>query len=117
MKLCCPGTVHRKCHGKRWSHLAVGGVHGSLTFEVPVSLLETLLWCALAKDFRVIQPNPGCDVYLFNLNNKILAFPYDDRGMDVVGSNRELLFALYEKHQRYLLESDHPEISAMFSAS
>lgn len=31
MKRCCRGTVHRKCHGKRWPHLAVGGVHGSLT--------------------------------------------------------------------------------------
>ncbi|MFG0543152.1 hypothetical protein ACF8EA_23725, partial [Pseudomonas sp. YQ_5] len=22
-----------QCHGKRWPHLAVGGVHGSVTFE------------------------------------------------------------------------------------
>ncbi|MFJ4051472.1 helix-turn-helix domain-containing protein, partial [Pseudomonas hunanensis] len=33
MKRCCRGTVHRKCHGKRWPHLAVGGVHGSLTLD------------------------------------------------------------------------------------
>jgi hypothetical protein len=87
-----------------------------LAFEIPVSLLETLLWCALAKDFRVIQPNPGCDVYLFNLNKKVLAFPYDDRGMDVVGTNRELLSVLYEKHQRYLLDYDHRAISDTFSS-
>lgn len=36
-KHCCRGTVHRKRHSKRWPHLAVGGVHGSLT---KVYLLE-----------------------------------------------------------------------------
>ncbi len=64
----------------------------------------------------MIQPNPSCDVYLFNRNNNVLAFPYDDRGMDVVGSNRELLFALYEKHQLSLLACDHSEMSTRFCA-
>jgi hypothetical protein len=60
-----------------------------LAFEAPVSLLETLLWCALAKDFQAIRPRPPCDFYLFNLKKSILVFPYDDRGMDVVGPNRD----------------------------
>jgi len=28
-KRCCRGTAHRKCHGKRETHLAVGVLHGS----------------------------------------------------------------------------------------
>ena len=79
-----------------------------LAFKAPVSLLESFLWCALAKDFRAIQPNPGCDFYLFNMQKKVLAFPYDDRGMDVVGPNKEMLSALYEGHRPDVLKYDQP---------
>jgi len=87
-----------------------------LSFEVPASLLETLLWCALAKDFHMIQPNPGCDVYLFNLQKKVVVFPYDDRGMDVVGPNRELLAVLYKRHQSYLLDYDRHAMEISFNS-
>ncbi len=77
-----------------------------LAFEAPVNRLPNLLWCALASDFGSIEPRPSCNVYLFNLEKNLLAFPYDDRGMDVVGPNRELLAMLYRKHGAYLLDHD-----------
>lgn len=85
-----------------------------LAFEAPVSLVPAFLWCALAKDFGEIQPNPGCDVYLFNMKKGIMALPYDDRGMDVVGPNKEVLSMLYTKHRKYLLDYDRAAMDATF---
>ncbi|WDU64802.1 DUF3885 domain-containing protein [Pseudomonas poae] len=87
----------------------------NLAFEAPVALLETCLWCALASDFHAIKPSPWCDFYLFNLDKSILVLPYDDRGMDVVGPNKELLSALYRAHQAYLLDYDRPIMDHTFS--
>jgi hypothetical protein len=79
-----------------------------------VHLLPNLLWCALASDFGSIKPNPGCSYYLFNLQEGLLAFPYDDRGMDVVGPNRDLLTMLYRKYGTYLLDYDRPAMQRSF---
>lgn len=87
----------------------------NVAFEAPVSLLENFLWCALATDFQTIQPNPNCAVYLFNLRSGAVVFPYDDRGMDVVGPNSELLFGLYKKYSSYLLDYDRPAMDDTFT--
>ena len=42
-------------------------------------------------------------------------FPYDDRGMDVVGPNFQLLLALYQKHHSYLLQYDIEAMDATFA--
>lgn len=36
----------------------------SCAFEVPVTKLQNLLWCAVAADFSSVRPNPHCRVYL-----------------------------------------------------
>jgi hypothetical protein len=92
---------------EHWVHIA---------FKAPVSLLETLLWCALAKDFGVITPALHCAVYLFNLKARVMVLPYDDRGMDVVGPNKALLGALYRRHNAWLLDHDRPAMDAVFTA-
>lgn len=88
-----------------------------LAFEVPKEQLQNLLWCALATGFGSIRPNPDCMVYLFNLQKRIMVYPYDDRGMDVVGPNQDYLATLYRAFGRYLLEYDRPLMEASFSAS
>jgi len=89
----------------------------NLAFETPARLLQALLWCALAADFEAIAPNPRCAVYLFNLKAGVMVFPYDDRGMDVVGPNKALLSRLYHRHQTYLLDYDRPAMDADFAGS
>ncbi|WP_236181802.1 DUF3885 domain-containing protein [Pseudomonas sputi] len=89
----------------------------NLAFETPARLLQALLWCALAADFGAIAPNPRCAVYLFNLKAGVMVFPYDDRGMDVVGPNKALLSRLYHRHQTYLLDYDRPAMDADFAGS
>jgi len=87
-----------------WVHLA---------FEAPAAWLESLLWCALAKDLG-IHPQIQSGIYLFNLKKNIVAFPYDDRGMDVVGPNEDALRELYEVHGELLLEYDREIMEGTF---
>ena len=91
---------------EQWIHAA---------FNVPKTLLQNLLWCALATDFSTIRPNPDCLVYLFEMQKKIVVFPYDDRGMDVVGENHDELVSLYQKHNQCLLEYNRDEMDIRFS--
>ncbi|MCP3748830.1 DUF3885 domain-containing protein [Pseudomonas sp. SBB6] len=89
-----------------WLHLA---------FEAPLSLLQPVLWCALADNPGTIRPSPCCGVYLFNLNQRLMALPYDDRGMDVVGPNHDVLSLLYRQHQPWLLDYDRERMDAAFA--
>lgn len=91
-----------------WLHIA---------FEAPTSLLQNLLWSAFATDFGSISPRPRCDIYLFNLSDKIMVWPYDDRGMDVVGPNHFLLSQIYFKHSKYLLDYDRQTMTATFGST
>jgi hypothetical protein len=91
-----------------WLHIA---------FEAPASLLQNLLWSAFATDFGSIRPRPRCNIYLFNLSDKVMVWPYDDRGMDVVGPNHLLLSQIYSKHSQYLLDYDRQTMAATFEPS
>jgi len=90
-----------------------GGFWISVAFTAPSALLQSLLWCALSLDLR-IRPCPECSVYLLNLERRVMAFPYDDRGMDVVGPNRQALKTLYLKYSSYLLDHDRGVMDQTF---
>ncbi len=88
-----------------------------LAFNASPELLTNALWLAFTSDFGPIRPRADAMVYLFNLNKEILVFPYDDRGMDIVGPNRPLLGELYNRFNHYLLDFDRKEMDASFSQS
>ena len=85
----------------------------TLAFTSSTSLLSNVLWCALAKDLGV-RPRLLCDIYLLNFKTRIAVFPYDDRGMDVVGPNRPALQQLYTQQQSLLLFHDLPQMQKTF---
>jgi hypothetical protein len=87
-----------------------------LIFNVEKSVIRNLLWCALSRDLG-ITPSPCLDVYLANLEDQVLLFPYDDRGMDVVGPNNERLSELYKEFRSYALEYDRAQMDATFNAA
>ena len=87
-----------------------------VAFQAPSSWLPRLLWCALSSDLG-IHPSPHCSVYLFNLERKVLAFPYDDRGMDVVGPGSGPLLELYQRHSIWLLDHDREIMRSAFEQS
>ena len=88
----------------------------SVAFSTELAMLEGILWCALGADLG-IRPNPRLNsIYLMSLPNRVLVHPYDDRGMDVVGSNHALLARLYAKYGSNLLEYDREIMAATFQA-
>src|SRR5699024_97342 len=87
----------------------------TLAFWVPVELIQNILCCALANDLG-ISPRLECAVYLVNLQDGLVMYPYDDRGMDIVGPNTEALSGLYSKHHSWLLPYDLPTMQATYGA-
>lgn len=77
----------------------------TLAFPTSSTSLEPLLWSACATDFN-IRPKLPCQVYLLDLERGVMACPYDDRGMDLVGPNHELLSGLFHRFRHYLLSYD-----------
>jgi len=86
-----------------------------IAFKAPIENLINALWCALSSDLGNIEPSPMADIYLFNLDKEIMAFPYDDRGMDIVGPNKQFLKEQYDKFGHYLLDYDREVMDAVFS--
>lgn len=83
-------------------------------FVADRTLLDNFLWCALAVDLN-IEPCPNLSaIRLINMEQAVLVHPYDDRGMDVVGSDRELLAQLYSKFKVDLLDYDRATMNATF---
>ena len=54
------------------------------------------------------------DIYLFNLDKDVMVFPYDDRGMDIAGPNKQFLKQQYQQFGHYLLEYDREAMHAVF---
>lgn len=86
-----------------------------IAFTAPLECLINALWCALSSDIGMIEPSPMASIYLFNFNKDVMVFPYDDRGMDVVGPNKQFLKEQYDKFGRYLLNYDREYMDAVFS--
>jgi hypothetical protein len=80
-----------------------------IAFTSSKTEIKNVLWGVLATELG-ITPQIGCTAYFIDFNNKIIASPYDDRGMDIIGSNKQWLQFLYTKHRRYLLEHDINEM-------
>ena len=88
-----------------------------IAFSASKEIIKSFLWCACASDFGYIKPNPRVVVYLFNLDQEVVAFPYDDRGMDVIGNNHSFLNALYKEFNQYILDYDRESMEATFNES
>ncbi|PHQ80332.1 MAG: hypothetical protein COB66_05005 [Coxiella sp. (in: Bacteria)] len=69
--------------------------HHFVAFKAHVNLIDSLLWCSLSRDLGVIQPSIDAEIYIFDFAQQIIIWPYDDRGMDVVGNNHSLLTDLF----------------------
>ena len=86
-------------------------------FEVPITKLQNLIWCAITTDLGSLRPRPRCRVYLLNLSKRLVVHPYDDRGMDVIGQNKSALSALYKRHGDLLLNYDIEVMRQIFEPS
>lgn len=54
------------------------------------------------------------EVYFINLSKKIIFNMYDDRGLDIIASDKEILKSLYEKYNDWVLDYDREKIDKVF---
>ncbi|QEI08687.1 DUF3885 domain-containing protein [Pigmentiphaga aceris] len=86
----------------------------TIAFPIDITMLEPLLWSACATDFN-IEPKAPCSVHLMDLARGVMALPYDDRGMDIVGPNHALLSEIFTTYRHYLLGYDMEIMQATFA--
>lgn len=82
------------------THIAFEGTREQVTY---------FLWGALACELR-IEPSLWGTVHIIAPDVGILAHPYDDRGMDVIGSNWSHLRSLYAEFDDWLLDYDREKM-------
>jgi hypothetical protein len=86
-----------------------------LFFSIKSSQLHKVLFGKLATELGV-SPSFWFDLYIFDINLGVLVHPYDDRGMDVVGTNKPLLKRLYNRFNSMLLNYDMVKMRESFGA-
>ena len=86
-------------------------------FELPVTKLQNLLWCAVVSNVELFRPNPQCRVYLLNARKGLVCHVYDDRGMDIIGQQKSALIELYRRHKECLLPHDMEAMRRTFDPS
>nr|WP_315363603.1 DUF3885 domain-containing protein [Cytobacillus firmus] len=59
-------------------------------------------------------PRNGIDIYFVNVTKKMIFHLYDDRGCDVIASNKEDLRPLYEEYNEWILDYDREQIDQLF---
>ncbi|WP_293373021.1 DUF3885 domain-containing protein [Nevskia sp.] len=98
------GNWDENCPNAHWLNIA---------FPLPMDRIRNALWCAVANGTGV-KPQIGCDIYLTSPERGVVVHPYDDRGMDIVGPNVELLRRLYHRHHDHLLDCDRAVMRRSF---
>ncbi|MGE7839270.1 DUF3885 domain-containing protein [Lysinibacillus sp. NPDC093712] len=66
----------------------------------------------LKPKFRSVANYP--DVFFINITKNVVFFIYDDRGCEVIATNKETIFPLYEKYGDWLDEYTREEIVERF---
>lgn len=84
-------------------------------FDIEKSELHKLLFGCLANELG-ISPSFWFSLYIFDIELGVLAHPYDDRGLDLVGPNKFMLSRLYKQFNSWLLDYDMPIIKQWFGA-
>ncbi len=106
------------CHDPDWE--AEGWLRYRHFCEIPNTpdQLAPLLWMAVAQEMP-IEPRLFhiADNYILDLVRGVALHVYDDRGMDVVATDPDLLLPLYSKFNSWLLDSDRTEMDSLFSGN
>ncbi|NQZ23629.1 MAG: DUF3885 domain-containing protein [Colwellia sp.] len=76
---------------------------------------KNILLSLIHTDFGCRKPSMWGECFIINKTKSIILNLYDDRGMDVISSNREALIPLYQSHNEWLLNYDRERMDLVFS--
>ena len=68
----------------------------------------------LGREIGIAPETRWISIHIVDFARKIAVHPYDDRGIDVIGPDRETLAPLYEQLGDWLLAFDRETIDAKF---
>ncbi|MBC7765623.1 MAG: DUF3885 domain-containing protein [Hyphomonadaceae bacterium] len=72
-------------------------------------LIEEIIWSDLGR-----MNGFNSSIYIISIANETIYFLYDDRGLDVVASNKVSIESLYYKYNDWILEYDRDKINLLF---
>jgi hypothetical protein len=82
---------------------------------------ENILAAIENTDFPPRQPRldengvfTGKEIYFININKKLIFQMYDDRGLDIIATNKDTLLPIYKKHNEWILDYDREKIDNIF---
>ena len=80
-----------------------------------VNCLNLLVWISY-QDFFGLKLNPriGEEVYFLNLSRNLIFHMYDDRGLDIIASDKNTLKPIYDKYNKWILNYDREKIDMVF---
>ena len=84
-------------------------------FRKSDALMTALLWTALARELGITPSTRWLSsIYIVDFTRRIAVHPYDDRGLDVIGPDRESLAPLYGQLSGWLLDYDRDAMDVKF---
>lgn len=94
-----------------WKRVTISGL------QLQCVNYKNILHSIINQDFAGREPRMKGQIFLLNLDQKLVLHLYDDRGMDVVAQTKKPLELLYERHKEWILAWNRKQIDEMFSES
>ncbi|MDG9670082.1 DUF3885 domain-containing protein [Hahella sp. CR1] len=101
----------KKVDGARGQYRKIAYVTGAISREVNYA---NLFLSIVNTDFPQRKPSLRGRCYFVNRTKGMILHLYDDRGMDVIATNRSALREVYVRCNDWILDQDKPGIDALF---
>jgi hypothetical protein len=75
---------------------------------------ESILESINNSDFPDRRPRTEGEVYFIQREKEMIFSMYDDRGLDIIGTNKETLEPFYIKYNEWLLDYDRDKMDGVF---
>ena len=92
-----------------WRRVCISGIQ---TKDIDT---RNLLEAMINTDFSVRGPSLRGECFFINHDKDVVLNLYDDRGMDVVAAEKDVLIPLYEKCNDIILDHDREKIDSVFN--
>lgn len=83
---------------------------------------KNILSAIANSDFPSRQPRidkkgafTDMEIYIINIDKKIIFNMYDDRGIDIISTNTEAILPIYKKHNDWISDYDREKINSQFA--
>ena len=76
--------------------------------------VHALLWAVMSAELSIKPSANIVAVYFVDFEREIIFHPYDDRGLDIIASDKNTLLPIYKKYRDWIVEWNLEEIQEKF---